>query len=133
MCIRDRYYDRYLPRCTQAVKIGVALEVQRVPRAAVDAHDPVSYTHQMCIRDSLCGLLALAQLHHGADHLIKTGVVRRVDDLGSGNIKVTGGGSSLALCLVAHHNDLQPVSYTHLDVYKRQMPEHRPEMHLQYA
>ena len=55
----------------------------------------------------LCGLLALAQLHHGADHLIKTGVVLRVDDLGSGNIKVTGGGSSLALCLVAHHNDLQ--------------------------
>lgn len=33
------YYDRYLPRCTQAVKIGIALEVQRVPRAAVDAHD----------------------------------------------------------------------------------------------
>lgn len=33
------YYDRYLPRCTQAVKIGVALEVQRVPRAAVDDHD----------------------------------------------------------------------------------------------
>ena len=55
----------------------------------------------------LSGLLALAQLHHGADHLIETGVVLRVDDLGSGNIKVTGGGSSLALCLVAHHNDLQ--------------------------
>ncbi len=55
----------------------------------------------------LCGLLALAQLHHGADHLIKTGVVLRVDDLGSGNIKVTGGGSSLALSLVAHHDDLQ--------------------------
>ena len=33
------YYDRYLPRCTRAVKIGVALEVQRVPRAAVDTHD----------------------------------------------------------------------------------------------
>lgn len=33
------YYDRYLPRCTQAVKIGIALEVQRVPRAAVGAHD----------------------------------------------------------------------------------------------
>ena len=33
------YYDRYLPRCTRAVKIGIALEVQRVPRAAVDAHD----------------------------------------------------------------------------------------------
>ena len=55
----------------------------------------------------LSGLLALAQLHHGADHLIKTGVVLWVDDLGSGNIKVTGGGSSLALCLVAHHDDLQ--------------------------
>ncbi|MFR9068063.1 MAG: 5-formyltetrahydrofolate cyclo-ligase [Faecalibacterium prausnitzii] len=25
------YYDRYLPRCTRAVKIGIALEVQRVP------------------------------------------------------------------------------------------------------
>ena len=33
------YYDRYLPRCTRAVKIGIAWEVQRVPRAAVDAHD----------------------------------------------------------------------------------------------
>ena len=33
------YYDRYLPRCTRAVKIGIALEVQRVPRAAVDDHD----------------------------------------------------------------------------------------------
>ena len=33
------YYDRYLPRCTKAAKIGIALEVQRVPRAAVDAHD----------------------------------------------------------------------------------------------
>ena len=33
------YYDRYLPRCTRAVKIGVAFEAQRVPRAAVDAHD----------------------------------------------------------------------------------------------
>ena len=32
-------YDRYLPRCTRAVKIGIALEVQRVPCAAVDAHD----------------------------------------------------------------------------------------------
>ena len=33
------YYDRYLPYCTRAVKIGIALEVQSVPRAAVDAHD----------------------------------------------------------------------------------------------
>ena len=33
------YYDRYLSRCTRAVKIGVAFEAQRVPRAAVDAHD----------------------------------------------------------------------------------------------
>ena len=55
----------------------------------------------------LSGLLALAQLHHGVDHLIKTGIVLGVDDLGSGNIKVTGGSSSLALSLVAHHDDLQ--------------------------
>ena len=33
------YYDRYLSSCTRAVKIGVAFEAQRVPRAAVDAHD----------------------------------------------------------------------------------------------
>ena len=33
------YYDRYLPRCTRAAKIGIALEVQRVSRAAVDDHD----------------------------------------------------------------------------------------------
>lgn len=33
------YYDRYLPRCARAVKLGIAFEVQRVPRAAADAHD----------------------------------------------------------------------------------------------
>ncbi len=33
------YYDRYLPRCTNAVKIGIAFECQRVGHAAVDAHD----------------------------------------------------------------------------------------------
>ena len=33
------YYDRYLPRCKNAVKIGIAFEVQRVDRAAVDEHD----------------------------------------------------------------------------------------------
>ena len=33
------YYDRYLPRCTNAVRIGIAFEAQRVPHAAVDAHD----------------------------------------------------------------------------------------------
>ena len=33
------YYDRYLPRCQNAVTLGVAFEVQRVERAAVDPHD----------------------------------------------------------------------------------------------
>ncbi len=33
------YYDRYLPRCTRAVKLGVAFEAQRVDVAAVDADD----------------------------------------------------------------------------------------------
>ena len=33
------YYDRYLPRCTGAVKIGAAFAAQQVPRAAVDEHD----------------------------------------------------------------------------------------------
>lgn len=33
------YYDRYLPRCVRAVKIGVAFEVQRVEHAAVEEHD----------------------------------------------------------------------------------------------
>lgn len=33
------YYDRYLPRCTRAVKLGIAFEVQRVPHAAVDEYD----------------------------------------------------------------------------------------------
>ena len=33
------YYDRYLPRCKNAVKIGIAFEAQRVTRAAVDEHD----------------------------------------------------------------------------------------------
>jgi len=33
------YYDRYLPRCKNAVKIGIAFEAQRVEHAAVDEHD----------------------------------------------------------------------------------------------
>lgn len=33
------YYDRYLPRCTKAVKIGIAFECQQVGHAAVDTHD----------------------------------------------------------------------------------------------
>ena len=33
------YYDRYLPYCTRAVKIGIAFEAQRVEHAAVDEHD----------------------------------------------------------------------------------------------
>lgn len=33
------YYDRYLPHCVRAVKIGVAYEVQRVECAAVEEHD----------------------------------------------------------------------------------------------
>lgn len=33
------YYDRFLPRCKKAVKLGVAFECQRVERAAVDEFD----------------------------------------------------------------------------------------------
>ena len=33
------YYDRYLPRCRNAVLLGAAFEAQRVEQAAVDAHD----------------------------------------------------------------------------------------------
>ncbi len=33
------YYDRYLPRCTHAVRVGIAFECQRVEHAAADAHD----------------------------------------------------------------------------------------------
>ena len=33
------YYDRYLPRCRNAVALGVAFEVQRVPEAAADGQD----------------------------------------------------------------------------------------------
>ena len=33
------YYDRYLPRCRNAVALGVAFEAQRVPEAAVDEQD----------------------------------------------------------------------------------------------
>lgn len=33
------YYDRYLPRCTNAVALGVAFECQRVESAVVDVHD----------------------------------------------------------------------------------------------
>lgn len=33
------YYDRYLPRCTRAQKIGIAYEAQRAEHAAVDPYD----------------------------------------------------------------------------------------------
>ena len=33
------YYDRYLPRCRNAVTLGVAFEAQRVPEAAADEQD----------------------------------------------------------------------------------------------
>ena len=33
------YYDRFLPRCTHAGKIGIAFEAQRVAHAAVDGYD----------------------------------------------------------------------------------------------
>ena len=33
------YYDRYLPHCTRAVKLGIAFEAQRVPHAALDEHE----------------------------------------------------------------------------------------------
>ena len=33
------YYDRYLPRCENAVKIGIAFDCQQVGHAAVDTHD----------------------------------------------------------------------------------------------
>ncbi|NCB41156.1 MAG: 5-formyltetrahydrofolate cyclo-ligase [Clostridia bacterium] len=31
------YYDRYLPRCTNAYKVGVAFEAQRIDKIAIDA------------------------------------------------------------------------------------------------
>jgi len=33
------YYDRYLPRCANAVRLGIAFEAQRVPCAAAEEHD----------------------------------------------------------------------------------------------
>lgn len=33
------YYDRYLARCSQAVKVGIAFECQKVDQAVVDAFD----------------------------------------------------------------------------------------------
>lgn len=33
------YYDRYLPRCTKAERVGVAFEAQKVPHAATDCYD----------------------------------------------------------------------------------------------
>lgn len=33
------YYDRYLPRCRNAVALGVAFEAQRVPEAVADGQD----------------------------------------------------------------------------------------------
>ena len=33
------YYDRYLPRCRNAVALGVAFEAQQVPEAAAEEQD----------------------------------------------------------------------------------------------
>ena len=50
------YYDRYLPRCTRAVKLGAAFEAQRVDAAAVDAHD-----------EKLDGFVTEGGLYFGSD------------------------------------------------------------------
>ena len=50
------YYDRYLPRCTRAVKLGVAFEAQRVDKAAVDAYD-----------EKLDGFVTEGGLYFGSD------------------------------------------------------------------
>ena len=87
-------------------RVGGAAQ-QAVCLAHLDQHgaEVVGLLQQGCAL--LCALLALAQLDHRIDHLIETGVVLRVDDLSSGNIKVARSGSSLALRLVADHDDLQ--------------------------
>ena len=50
------YYDRYLPRCTRAVKLGVAFEAQRVDKAAVDVYD-----------EKLDGFVTEGGLYFGSD------------------------------------------------------------------
>ena len=50
------YYDRYLPRCTRAVRLGVAFEAQRVDKAAVDAYD-----------EKLDGFVTEGGLYFGSD------------------------------------------------------------------
>ncbi|MBQ2960820.1 MAG: 5-formyltetrahydrofolate cyclo-ligase [Oscillospiraceae bacterium] len=38
------YYDRYLPKCTKALKIGIAFEAQRLDKVPVDEFDqPMDY------------------------------------------------------------------------------------------
>ena len=50
------YYDRYLPRCKNAVTLGIAFEAQRVPGAVVDAHD-----------QRLDGFVTERKVYRGAD------------------------------------------------------------------
>ena len=50
------YYDRYLPRCTRAVRLGVAFESQRVEQAATDAFD-----------QELDGFVTEGGIYHGSD------------------------------------------------------------------
>ena len=33
------YYDRYFPRCPQAMRLGIAFEAQRLPQLRCDPHD----------------------------------------------------------------------------------------------
>ena len=50
------YYDRYLPRCRNAVALGVAFEAQRVDKAAVDVYD-----------EKLDGFVTEGGLYFGSD------------------------------------------------------------------
>ena len=58
----------------------------------------------------LGGHLALAQLDHGVDHLVKALVGIGVDNLSAGNIKAACRSRRLALGLVADHDDLQDLA-----------------------
>ena len=75
----------------------------RTPRGARS----VSYTHLMCIRDRHGAKLDLVGQAEERIHLVK-----ELDDV-----------LYLVLHLIPGHEDVRivPVSYTHLDVYKRQL------------
>ena len=97
--------------------------------AALPAPDPVSYTHLLAdgLGDPVDGVVVADQVVLDGGHLDEPGVAGVVDEGGvaapaEGVAVLKLGGGEQQAPLVQILQDFLAVSYTHLDVYKRQIP-----------